>query len=206
LNWSMRKRTCTSHKIPPNAEELCVRAFLRLCAAQKLETIHADFVVNANQSGVNILPMGSSSYEVKGSTNVHTLTHDEKRQFTIVLASSMLGNILPFQSVWGGTTDESLPACSAHQCAEADALGFIYAHGDTCHWSSRDSTKEWVRVVLDPYLARMHEKHHLPLTAKSILLLDVWPVHIANKNSEDFLPWLRWTNPSIITIFVPGGC
>ncbi|PCH39630.1 hypothetical protein WOLCODRAFT_85994, partial [Wolfiporia cocos MD-104 SS10] len=157
----------------------------------RLESIHTNFVVNAYQGGVNILPLGNLSYEVKGSTNVRTLTHDEKRQFTVVLASSMSGNILPFQSVWGGTTDESLPAHSAHQCAEADALRFIYAHGDTHHWSSQELTKE---------------KHHLLPTAKSILLLDIWPVHIANKDTQDFLLWLKQTHPNIIVIFIPGRC
>ena len=91
-----------------------------------MENIHADFVVNTDQGGINILPLGDSSYEVKGSKNVRTLTHDES-------ASSMLGNILPFQLVWGGKTDESLLAHSVHWCAEADTLGFIYAHGDTRH-------------------------------------------------------------------------
>ncbi|PCH36158.1 hypothetical protein WOLCODRAFT_81516, partial [Wolfiporia cocos MD-104 SS10] len=127
------KGTRASCKIPPNAEELCMRTFLRICAVQEMESIHADFVVNVDQGGINILPSGNSSYEVKGSKNVRTLMHDEKWQFTVVLALSMSGNILPFQSVRGGKTDESLPAHSAHWRAEADALGFIYAHRDTCH-------------------------------------------------------------------------
>lgn len=50
--------------------------------------------------------------------------------------------MLPFQSVWGGKTAELLPSTKAARRNEADALGFKYAHGDTRHWSSRETTKE----------------------------------------------------------------
>lgn len=50
--------------------------------------------------------------------------------------------MLPIQSVWGGATDESLPACAAPRWKEADDLGFKYAHGDKRHWSSRETTKK----------------------------------------------------------------
>lgn len=65
----------------------------------------------------------------------------ERFQITVVIASSAAGDMLPIQSVWGGTTDESLPAHAAPRWKEADDLGFKYAHGDKRHWSSRETAK-----------------------------------------------------------------
>lgn len=59
--------------------------------------------------------------------------------------------MLPIQSVWGGATDESLPARAAPRWKEADDLGFKYAHGDKRHWSSRETTKK----VLCDYLQKI---------------------------------------------------
>lgn len=63
---------------------------------------------------------------------------------TIVVASSLDGKLLPFQSVWGGSTNASLPSKDAPRRDEADKLGFVYAHGDTrhWHWSSKETTKK----------------------------------------------------------------
>ena len=52
----------------------------------------------------------------------------------------------------------------------------------------------------------MKTKHSLRETDKSLLILDVWPVHIAKSVPEDFLPWIRTTHPNVIVLFVPGGC
>ncbi|KAF7799758.1 hypothetical protein EIP86_011000 [Pleurotus ostreatoroseus] len=206
LGWSMRQGTRATRKVPPNAVALCTKTFFRIMFAMRLHNIHPDFVINSDQGGVVLIPTGKSTYDVKGIKNVGVFSHEEKRQTTIVLASSMSGNILPFQSVWGGSTNSSLPAKDAPRRAEADTLGFTYAHGDTRHWSSRQTTKEWINDILDKYLARMRSKHGLPDSAKAILLIDVWPVHIADSNPDDFLPWMRRTHPNIIIIFVPGGC
>ncbi|KAH9855110.1 hypothetical protein C2E23DRAFT_724537 [Lenzites betulinus] len=207
LNWSSRKGTRAARKVPPNGAELCELSFLRMVFAIALHRVKPSMIVNPDQAGVLLMPSGKQTYEVKGSADVSVHAHDEKRQMTVVVASSLDGKLLPFQSVWGGTTDTSLPARSAPRRAEADALGFVYAHGDTRHWSSRETTKKWVLEVLDPFLARQRaEDPELNTDSKAILLLDVWPVHIAKSSPDDFLPWMKITHPNIIVIFVPGGC
>lgn len=63
--------------------------------------------------------------------------------------------------------------------------------------------------TLDPYLAQM-KKEHPELdndpNFKSVLLIDIWPVHIAKTSPSDFLNWMQSTHPNIIILFVPGGC
>ena len=106
----------------------------------------------------------------------------------------MSGNMLPFQSVWGGSTVASLPALSAPHQDEANSLGFTYAHGNKHYWSSHGTTKEvsvssclqcktckfdkcnlyqWVLDILNPYLDHMRAKHLEIKAPKSIFLIDI---------------------------------
>ncbi|KAL1943445.1 hypothetical protein VTO73DRAFT_4520 [Trametes versicolor] len=207
LNWSSRKSTRAARKVPPNGADLCELTFLRIAFAIRFHNIKPSMIVNADQAGVLLMPSGKQTYEVKGSKDVPVHAHDEKRQMTIVVASSLDGKMLPFQSVWGGSSDTSLPSKSAPRRSEADDIGFVYAHGDTRHWSSRDTTKKWILEVLNPFLERQcaEAKPPLPDNEKALLLIDVWPVHIAKKSPDDFLPWIKATHKNIIVIFVPGG-
>ncbi|KZV94454.1 hypothetical protein EXIGLDRAFT_611678, partial [Exidia glandulosa HHB12029] len=95
-----------------------------------------------DQAGFCLLPTGRKTWAERGASQVTVHGHEEKRQMTMVVASSCNGDMLPFQTVWGGSTSESLPSPLAEKWEEAQALGFKHTHGDTRHWSSRDSTKE----------------------------------------------------------------
>ncbi|EIW56579.1 uncharacterized protein TRAVEDRAFT_107282, partial [Trametes versicolor FP-101664 SS1] len=206
LNWSMRKSIKAAHKIPANANNLCRAMHARIALVCRLYNIKADMVINADQTGISLFPTGKYTYEVKGLKDVLIVGHEEKWQMTLVVASSMSGNMLPFQSVWGGKTAESLPSTKAARRNEADALGFKYAHGDTRHWSSRETTKEWVLDIVDPYLAKVKVDNPDITENDHALLIDIWPVHIAQGSSDDFLPWMKRAHPNIIMLFVPGGC
>lgn len=62
---------------------------------------------------------------------------------------------------------------------------------------------EFVKCVLDPYLAAAREelrgRRRVP-SPKAILLLDSWSVH-----RGPFLSWLNENHPDIIPLFVPAG-
>ncbi|KAI9059118.1 hypothetical protein FKP32DRAFT_1580172, partial [Trametes sanguinea] len=207
MNWSSRKGTRAARKAPSNAADLCELTFLRLVFAIALHNIKPSMIINADQAGVSLMPSGKQTYEVRGSKDVTVHAHEEKRQMTLVVASSLDGKLLPFQSVWGGTTEASLPSRDAPRREEADALGFKYAHGDTRHWSSKETTKQWIIEVLIPFLdEQIANDPDLNAESKAILLIDVWPIHIAKKNPDDFLPWMKMTYKNIIVIFIPGGC
>lgn len=206
LSWAYRKTTRTTRKCPPNAEVLCQKAHARLTYAIKNSSTHPSIIVNPDQAGMLILPLGRYTYEVKGSTNVSAITHDEKRQFTVVVASSMDGDMLPFQSVWGGNSPASLPSKQAVRYEEAQKLGFKWVHGDTRHWSTRETTIQWCETIFFPHIQSMKSKHKLPDDVQPILLLDAWPVHTAKKNPDSFLNWIRQEHPEVIVLFIPGGC
>ncbi|KZV94983.1 hypothetical protein EXIGLDRAFT_611197, partial [Exidia glandulosa HHB12029] len=207
LGWSMRASTRAAQKIPDEWEALCLAAHARITFDVRIKTIkHPCLLVNGDQGGFSLLPSGKKTWAERGAKQITVHGHDEKRQMTMLVASSCSGELLPFQTVWGGKRADSLPSPAADGWAEAEALGFKHAHGDTRHWSSRQSMKEWVEDVVIPYHSRMCSKYNFAPEERMILLLDVWPVHIAKTLEEDFLPWLKATYPWILPRFIPGGC
>ncbi|EJD32784.1 hypothetical protein AURDEDRAFT_77456 [Auricularia subglabra TFB-10046 SS5] len=208
LAWSYRTTTRASAKLPVNWPVLCTRMHGRATYHVRMNGIDdPDFVVNPDQAGCGLIPTGNKTWTEKGSKQVKGHAHDEKRQTTLVVTSTASGMMLPFHSIWGGSTDKSLPAANAPRRTEADALGFKYAHGDTRHWSSRETTKMVWAFVTHPSYADPFQWHNRVVGRQKLLLfLDCWPVHIAKKDSNDFLPWMRREYPYFLIVFIPGGC
>lgn len=242
LGWSYRTATKASRKRPADWEHQGLLAFLRMVKIiSQYGGKSARMIVNADQTGISLFPTGNKTWEIRGSKQVITPNHDEKRQvcpltlrshlplinstfqFTVVVASSCAGDILPFQSVWGGSTNASLPKATASRWTEANANGFTYAHGDIRHWSSTETTKEvsrsntgtksrltipvqWVGTTLIPYLDRVRAEENLAPDSPAILFIDAWPIHTAKSKPDCFLPWILSTHPEIKIVFVPAGC
>ncbi|KAG9122384.1 hypothetical protein FRC07_001275, partial [Ceratobasidium sp. 392] len=103
-------------------------------------------VVNADKTGISLLPTGKKAWETTGTNQINSLNHDEKRQ-----------------SVWDGKVEKGLPNKNAPRREEADNLGFTSVHGDKRHWSLLDTTKQWVESTLIPYFKRVREEEALPL-------------------------------------------
>lgn len=72
--------TQKAKKLPDNANELCELSFLRAVFAIKLHNIPDALIVNADQTGIILLPTGRRTYELKGSKDVSVSNHEEKRQ------------------------------------------------------------------------------------------------------------------------------
>ncbi|KZT20912.1 hypothetical protein NEOLEDRAFT_1026779, partial [Neolentinus lepideus HHB14362 ss-1] len=188
---SAHKATQKAAKLPKDYEYLCAKTLAWVTVVCQIHHIHPDLWVNADQTGNKLFPTGQYTYEKKGSKDVSVSDHEEKQQTTAVTTLS--------QSSW-------MPACNAAHQEEADALGFTYAHGDKWHWSSQETMKQWVMEIFDPYIECMKVHNSLPADAKSLLLIDVLPVHIAKKNPDDFLPWMKQMHLNVIVLFIPGGC
>ncbi|KAF9509190.1 hypothetical protein BS47DRAFT_1373557 [Hydnum rufescens UP504] len=185
----MRTTTQASQKLPDDWEKQCEDAILRLSYNIKLFNIPAELVINADQTGVCLVPAGNKTWAPVGAKQVAAMAKEEKRQFTLMVATSVAGEVVPFQSIHKGKTGVSLPSQESH--AEGEKMGILWTPGGPTHWSSISSMKVWVDKVLEP-----HIQH------KSILLIDVWSVHC----SEEFTEWMKDKHPNIKIGFIPGGC
>ncbi|TFY72179.1 hypothetical protein EVG20_g820 [Dentipellis fragilis] len=118
LDWSHRKGTRAAAHIPENAPEVCERAFFRAVYLMKEYDIPA--------KARHVLTGNSSTYHERGAKQVDIVAKDEKRAYTLLVASTPSGSILPFQQVWSGSTHRSLPVGGAD--------GMDEAHQQNCNY------------------------------------------------------------------------
>lgn len=123
----------------------CEDAFLRAVYHIKLHDIPASLVINADQTGVSLLPMGSKTYAPRGSKQVAMLGKEEKRQFTAMVATSASGNMLPMQCIWSGKTHLSLPWSNFR--SDSESRGNRWVPGGDSHWSSLETMKKVRKIV-----------------------------------------------------------
>jgi hypothetical protein len=91
VNLSNRVATTTAQKLPQNWEALCEHFNLKVAYLCQYYGIHLALVVNADQMGLCMVPVGKRSYRIKGSKTVALFGHDEQRQLTVLPASACDG-------------------------------------------------------------------------------------------------------------------
>ncbi|KAJ6493122.1 hypothetical protein C8R45DRAFT_1095639 [Mycena sanguinolenta] len=155
LDWSSRKATRAAKHIPENAGELAERTFFRLVQAIESEHIPASLVVNYDQTGNYILPNGSQTFEVRGAKQVSVAGKDEKRAYTIGMATCADSKPLPTEQIWSGKSKLSLPKETADGYQQAKDYGFQFSFAasnkKTSHFSTQSTMQDWVTKVLLPY-------------------------------------------------------
>jgi hypothetical protein len=163
-------------------------------------------VVNYDQTGNYILPNGSHTFEQRGAKQVAVTAKDEKRAYTISMATCVGGKPLPTEQIWSGKSKLSLPKETADGYKEAKAYGFQFSFAasekKTSHFSTQSTMRDWITNVLIPYTKAVIEADpDLDEDQKIILYIDIYPVH----TSQEFRD-LVFKLGNIILIFVPGNC
>src|SRR6266705_1068373 len=203
MNWSLRWATCALQKIPSNANEKIYGSLLRQAHSTCHYAIPSALWVNSDQTQVIYQQNSTSTYEQKGSHQVSTVRHDEKRAFTLNVAISASGTLLPFQAIFRGKTPASLPSMSTPSYDEAMQLGFIFEFsGNDTYWANITTMKSFVLCILVPYFNAKREQLSLDPLQECIWQLDVWPVNA----SLEFRVWMYENYPWIILDYIPGGC
>ncbi|KIO18300.1 hypothetical protein M407DRAFT_84106, partial [Tulasnella calospora MUT 4182] len=102
LNWTWRQATKAAQKLPVDAAQQTRRTFLRMAATIRDETIDPCFIINADQTQVVYYSGTQKTYAPRGSKQVAVVGQEEKRAFTLMVAVSQDGSVLPFQAVYQG--------------------------------------------------------------------------------------------------------
>ena len=96
LKWSMRKTTRATAKIPDDWVIQCRRTHATITYLIKINVItHPDLLANYDHSGQKLAPMGDTTWEEKGTKQVRSATHEEKRQVRSVLFLILILDHLP---------------------------------------------------------------------------------------------------------------
>ncbi|KAF9506756.1 hypothetical protein BS47DRAFT_1304888 [Hydnum rufescens UP504] len=104
LQWFMCTSTQVMQKTPDNWEKLCEDMFMHFIYYIKIFDIPAELIINADQTGICLIPVGNKTWACTGSKQVNTFAKDEKRQFSLMVVSSAASIILPFQAIIKGKT------------------------------------------------------------------------------------------------------
>ena len=107
------KRKATTKSTPSMSGEEFERAkagFLKQVAGMvQLHNIPDSPIINLDQTGVKLVPVGDWTMAAKGSRRVEVIGLADKRQITATFAASLDGNFLPMQILYQGKTDRSHP-------------------------------------------------------------------------------------------------
>ncbi|KAF9519263.1 hypothetical protein BS47DRAFT_1288615, partial [Hydnum rufescens UP504] len=200
LCWSMHTLTQAAHKLPDDWEKQCEDQFMCLSHYIKMFNVPAELIINADQTGVCLIPAGNKTWALTGVKQVTTMAKEEKCQFTLMVASSASGDMLPFQSIHKGKTAASLPLAKAH--ARGESMGILWTAGVDTHWSSLRAMQAWVDKVLVLYIQTTVQHLMLPKHQRAICYIDTWSVHQSNELSA----WMKHKHPNIKVTFVPTRC
>jgi hypothetical protein len=112
--------------------------------------------VNMDQIGNHILPSSGRTFHDRGAEQVNIVAKDEKRAYTLLVASTANGDFLPFQQVWAGASERSLPSPNAPRMQDALDRGFDFAFAKsakkTSHFSTLKTMKEVSSVHIIPII------------------------------------------------------
>nr|BAV58298.1 hypothetical protein [Ulva partita] len=70
------------------------------------------------------------------------------------------------------------------------------------HWSNLQEQKNYVRLILAPFLRAKIQELGLPENQKVLYIIDCWPVHI----SASFQQWMRDEYSWILVLYIPPNC
>ena len=91
---------------------------------------------------------------------------NDKRCITATLCESLDGTMLPFQLIYKGKTERSLPS---YDFLEGFSLSF-----NEKHWSNEIETIRLIDEILLPYIEKVKKEHNLPDYQKSLLIWDAF--------------------------------
>ncbi|KAJ6456514.1 hypothetical protein C8R45DRAFT_580223, partial [Mycena sanguinolenta] len=184
LGWSERRATKAAQKLPKNHEKLLEEAFFR-----QTQLVY--------QQGA------SSTWTQRGEKQVATIGQEEKRAFTLVPSISASGKLLPMQAIFQGQTPLSCPSSDASRYEDAIELGYVMLPSKTAtYWCTHDTMHLLVNKIIAPYFDAKKAELGLPPSQVSIWLIDLWSVH----KSQEFRDWMKKNHPTIIILYIPGGC
>ena len=97
MQWTFRRATGSSTALSEDWQEQRDVFIQRVCAVYLCEVNCPDLVVNADHTGMRMLPNGRFTYDKCGTQHVKIVGRDDKRQVMVVVGSTFGGMMLPFQ-------------------------------------------------------------------------------------------------------------
>ena len=109
-----------------------------------MDDIPENLIINFDQTGLNYVPVTSWTMEEAGARRVEVVAKDDKQQLTAVFAGSLYGNFVPPQLIYEGKRERCHPQFKF-------PAGWHITNSAN-HWSNEDTMKEYVEMIIIPYV------------------------------------------------------
>ena len=136
-------------------------------------SIPDELIINVDQTPSKFVATDKMTMAAKGEKHISRAGATDKRAITVTLCETLDGHILPFQLIYTGKTERSLPNVKFPR-------GFCLAYNPK-HWSNENETLRLIEDVLVPYIAKIKEEKSLPESQKSLLLWDAFNTQSTQK-------------------------
>ena len=152
MNFVLRKASTakSKHNVSDFAE--IKRSFwTSLVETVVMEEIPAELILNRDQTGIMIVPSNSWTMEKMGANRVEIAGLKDKRQITAVFCGTILGDFLPIQLIYKGTTSRCHPRFNF-------PAGWNITHSKN-HWSTEKTMIEYITSIIVPYVDANRENN-----------------------------------------------
>jgi hypothetical protein len=134
MGYSKRKGTKSVKKLPDDFNNVKSEFLDRIATVVKKHSIRRSMIINVDETGVNIVPVGNWTMEAEGSKQVKITGLDDKRLITVTLACTASGHLLDPQIIYEGKTAGCHPKFKFPD-------GWAITHSEN-HWANANTTKE----------------------------------------------------------------
>ena len=201
MHWSWRSSTKAAQKLPNDHQQQIRDALGRLAILCRTEEIPKERVFLADETFCYIRPVSRFTWNLKNDKSVPVFGKEEKGGFTVMLGSTLAGNLLPIQILVEGklhralqkfladlqeaweeaTSDEDVPYAMHREG------GHMLAATGQKHWTTVETLKAWIRCVVWPaHVNSCRTRSEDPETCASIVHIDAYPVH----KDSSFREWM----------------
>ena len=190
MNLRRRMVTTSRPKIARSIWEEARFVFLHeISQAVSWHEIPDELIINIDQTPSKFSPTDNVTTAVKGKKHILRKGGNDKRGITATLSETLSGAMLPFQLIYKGKTERSLPTSPFPE-------GFCLSYNES-HWSNEAETLKLLKDVIAPYTGKVKEQLNLPVDQKVLLTWDAF----RGQNSQLITPELD--DYDIVTVMVP---
>ena len=160
MNFVKRKATTSKSKqTAADFGEMKASFLADVVSTVAMEEIPPELILNWDQTGIKIVPCSTWTMDQRGAQRVEMVGVNDKRQITALFCGTMVGDFLPVQLVYKGTT----PRCHPH--FEFPSRWHV-THSKK-HWSNEETMVQYDECIIIPYIEIIRENlgEHKPALA-----------------------------------------
>ena len=205
FDWTYKRGSTSGQKLPVDWEVQC---------ANMVKRVSATAAKHKNPAPLLHHQLGPDRLCARPCQQVHLQQHQgegrcrssatmRRDRSLLWWRSTLEGEMLPLQLIFTGQDKNKQERRSVPKLNEITTKRVRGWHLTQTynHWSSLESMKDYIRLIIKPWVDEKARVHNVRLP-HVILLIDCWSVH----TSKAFREWMQLNYNSYHILFVPANC